>query len=106
MSVYQIPLSPGVAQGFVAPLAGGVAYNFRVFYVDAPDGDGGWMMDISDSLGNPLLAGVPLVTGADLLAQYAYLGIGGTIYVITDGDPSAPPTFQNLGVNSHLAYEV
>ena len=61
-------------------------------------------MDIGDVNGNPLVSGIALVTGADLLGQYAYLGIGGQLIVMTDGDPSAIPTFTNLGIESHLYY--
>ena len=40
--------------------------------------------------------------GEDLLGQFAYLDIPGPLFVSTDGDPDAPPTFRNLGVTSHL----
>lgn len=36
---------------------------------------GGWFMDIADDNENPILMGIPLVTGSNLLEQFAYLGI-------------------------------
>lgn len=67
--------------------------------------DGGWYMDIGDALNNPLSLGIPLITGADLLAQYAAdVGIPGQMEVQTDHDLYAVPTFDNLGVNSHLYF--
>lgn len=55
------------------------------------------MADISDSGGNPVLSGISVVTGADLLEQYAYLRFGGQLLAQTAHDPDAVPTFDNLG---------
>lgn len=82
----------------------GVVYTITLFWCDAADG--GWVMNIGDAQNNPILNGVPLVTGADLLGQYEYLGIGIAIFVQTDNDPNAVPTFTNLGINSHIYYAV
>lgn len=103
MAIYEVPLKPQ-PQEFDIFLANGVRYRLRTFYNDTPDG--GWALDISDDLGNPLICGIPLVTGANLLAQYDYVGIGGVMWVNGDGDPAAVPLFTNLGVTSHLYYEV
>lgn len=62
----------------------------------------GWTVDISDASGNPILCGMPLVTGADLLGQFAYLALGGHLVVMSEGVPDALPTFANLGSGSHL----
>lgn len=101
MPFYEIPLSPR-PQRMTIPL-GGVTYQLRFGYADEPEG--GWFMDIADAGGNPLVLGVPLVTGTDLLQQYRYLGIPGRLWVTTDADPDAVPTFDNLGVTSHLLFE-
>ena len=89
-----IPLQVGVPQSFTATLSG-VTYRFTLQYRNDPAG--GWVLDISDSAGNPLVFGIPLVTGANLLAQYAYLGFTGGLWVQTSSDPDAVPTFSNLG---------
>lgn len=97
---YEIPLTP-VAQKFNITLAG-KAYTLTFGWNDADQG--GWVLDIADSSGVPLINGIPLVTGADLLAQYEYIGIGGSLEVQTDFDLTAPPTFENLGLTSHLFF--
>ncbi len=81
---------------------GGTAYWLRLHYADAPEG--GWLLDISDLSDASILHGVPLVTRADLLAQYSYLDLKGELWVATDADPDAVPTFENLGIESRLYF--
>lgn len=97
-TLYEIPLSPA-PQTFGITL-GGQALIMTLQWREA--GAACWLLDIADAAGNPMVAGIPLVTGHDLLEQYAYLGLGGALLVATDGDPDAMPTFDNLGVASHL----
>lgn len=100
-TIMEIPLS-GVPESFAISLAG-IEYRLAVRWRDpAP----GWVLDIADSSGNAVLSGVPLVTGADLLGQHKHLGIGGALYVQTDGNPDAVPTMANLGTGSHLYFVV
>lgn len=57
-----------------------------------------WIMDVDDADGNPVLHGLPCVTGLDMLAQHwAEMPVPGYIVAQTDGDPSTPPSFDNLG---------
>lgn len=63
-----------------------------------------WVVDIADVDGNPLLNGVPIITGADLLGQFEYLGFEGQLIAQTDGDPMAVPTFENLGQQGHVYF--
>lgn len=95
-TAYEIPLQVGVPQGFSIALSG-VTYQLTFLYRNDTSGLGGWTVDIADDNGNPILQGVPLVTGADLLAQYKHLGFGGSLIVQTTSDPNAVPTFENLG---------
>lgn len=97
---------------FIIPLRGtnelfavalnGISYSMVVIWRDDPGGQGGWMLDIYDSQNDPILQGIPFVTGADLLAQYEYLGFGGSLYVQNDLDTDATPTFTNLGTDCNL----
>lgn len=103
MAVYELSLA-GSPKTFSAVLPNGT-YRFRTVYAPAPSGEGGWLLDIADANGVALACGIPLVTGCDLLGQYAYLGIVGKLYVATEGDFAAPPTFGNLGTTSHLYLE-
>lgn len=98
--VYEVPLTPA-AQKFEISL-GGVFYQVTLFWREADAG--GWFLDFATSTGVPLLGGIPLVTGANLLAQYAYLGFVGSLVVQTDHDPDAEPTYVNLGLTSHLYF--
>lgn len=61
-----------------------------------------WVLDISDVSNNPILQGIPLVTGGDLLEPFGYLNLGFQLIAQSDFDPSAPPTFDNLGTTGHL----
>lgn len=63
-----------------------------------------WILDIADEDDVPILSGVPIITGADLLSQYEYLGIGGGLEARTEAEPDAVPTFENLGLESHLVF--
>lgn len=66
-----------------------------------------WFVDLYD--GNtlaPLILSMPLVTGADLLAQYRHVGLAGSLVAFTDGSPNDPPTFANLGSDGCLVYAV
>jgi hypothetical protein len=100
MTTFEIPLTPQ-SQQFLITLSG-MQYQMSVTWRDAVSG--GWFLDIADAGGNQIVSGIPLVTGVDLLAQYAYLGINGQLWVATDGNPTAVPIYQNLGVASHLYF--
>lgn len=63
-----------------------------------------WVLDIADADGAAMVQGIPLVTGADLLAQYSYLGIDGQLVAQTDGDALLPPSFTNLGSQGNLYF--
>lgn len=95
---YKIPLSPA-PQRFVVAL-GGVEYQVKLAYQNTEEG--GWVLDISSKQGEPIVQGVPLVTGCDLLGQYVHLGFSGRLWVQSSGDPDAVPTFAGLGVDSFL----
>ncbi|MBY4728354.1 MULTISPECIES: phage baseplate plug protein [Burkholderia] len=95
---YEIPLTPD-PQTFTITLSS-VIYRLTVQYRAA--GGTGWILDIADANGNALVNGIPLVTGVDLLGQYAYLGFGGRLWVQGAVSPDDVPTFDDLGVGSHV----
>lgn len=99
MATYEIPLS-ATPQSLSVTLAG-VQYRLTLKWCDPASV---WVLDIADASGNAMVCGIPLVTGADLLAQYAYLGFGGQLIALTDNDPSAPPTYAGLGATGHLRF--
>lgn len=66
--------------------------------------DAAWVLDIAEQDGTRVASGLPLVTGADLLAQFEYLGFGGQLVVQTDHNPDVVPTFDSLGSTGHLYF--
>ena len=99
--VVELNVVPGKSQRFVQDLAG-TSYNFRLTY--NTEADGAWILDIGDSNQVPLVAGIPLVSGADLLGQYRHLGFTGSLVVTTDRGAGEVPTFDGLGVTSHVFF--
>lgn len=96
---FQIPLEVGTPQRFSITL-GQREYQITLRYRNVEQG--GWCADIADANGTPIIEGVPLVTGADLLAQYKHLNFGGRLWVQTLSNPDAVPTFDNLGADGLL----
>lgn len=119
---FEIPTS-GTPQVFSIQLVG-VTYNMRLTYHEAnaesPDGLTGfdtgsstltdlnqlssWMLDIFDSANNPIVLGLSLIPGIDLLYQFGYLNLGGALVVATEGSENLVPTFPGLGIDSHLYF--
>lgn len=65
----------------------------------------GWVLDFVNTVsGNPIAYNIPLVTGTDVLSGLEYLGIDGQIFVFTDGNDTAVPTLDNLGVESNVYF--
>ena len=109
---YVIPLTPE-PQRFSIVLAGRELL-LAVRWMDAPEG--GWLLDMADAEGVPLVSGIPLVAGCDLhlvsgiplvagcdlLEPYAYLGLGGAL--LLSGDE--PPSPDTLGRGVDLLFEV
>lgn len=60
------------------------------------------VMDLQNDRGEPVISGIPLVTGADLLAQYACMGLGFKLVVVCDDNTQDYPTKTDLGGLSHL----
>lgn len=111
MDVFEIPLE-SFNEIFQISL-GGITYGIRTLWnVPAQC----WMMDIYTEADVPILTGIPLITGADLLAQYQYLHIGNNqlpgskdiqLVVITTAvgrSPDEVPTQTNLGTDGKLYY--
>lgn len=96
MQIYEVPLSADV-QAFKISLAG-TMYRLTLVY----RGPAGWVLDIADDSGTPIVRGVPLITGADLLGQYKHLGFQGRMWVQGAEDPDDIPTYADLGTGSRL----
>lgn len=104
---FEIPLLAGTDQTLEVTFLG-IVYKMRLHWNEFSQC---WIMDLSDpGTGVPRLRGVPLVTGADLFAQYPEYQFGGSLVVLTfGGGPNSPydmPTKAGLGIDSHLYYTV
>lgn len=100
-STFKLPLQ-NIPQIFEISLAG-VDYLMTVKWNDAFEA--GWQIDLADVTTNTsIVAGLPLIVGADVLSGLEYLGIEGRLIVFTDGDENAVPTLDNLGVESNLYF--
>lgn len=99
--VFTIPLT-NIPQRFAIALGGR-----QLDLVSKWSEHSGWLLDFYDGVTDEaLIAGIPLVAGADLLEQYEYIGIPGQLMVYTDGDQFADPTETNLGGEANLYYIV
>jgi len=103
MSITQLIPLTGQNERFSTALAQ-TPYQLQVVWRDDPCGQGGWILDINDSNGLPIINGMAMVSGADLLAQYEYLGIGGQLYIQNGLDPDAVATFTDLGTDTKLYF--
>lgn len=101
MNAYEIPLNPSQNQTVSAVLLN-VTYRLTLQW---REGAQCWFLDIADDAGDPLVQGIALVTGSNLLHQHQYLAIGGGLVVMCDTGTDAP-TFDNLGQSSHLLFVV
>lgn len=106
MSDQVIPLTVAPNQSFVCQLtvdAEPLTLGFTLNYTDM---SGYWQMAVYDSVGNLIVANVPLITGwypdANLLGQYGYMRIG-SAYLLNTGNASTDyPDASNLGQFSLL----
>lgn len=98
MNVTEIPLTADNQQFRIQ--LGTVTYTLRVLWRD----NAGWIMDVMDNAGEPLLTGVPLVPDVDLIEQYPEMGISGVLAVLADKGAPEYPTKTNLGSSSHLYF--
>ncbi len=100
MPVFRVPLT-NTNSKFNISLGGEVLTIVSRWNEEMP----AWVIDIYDAnTTEPKILALPLVTGANLLMQFTYLGIRGLLIAYTNGQPFAPPTFENLGVESNLYY--
>lgn len=100
-TVYEIPLTANPQKLTIS-----LGTNTYQLVVKWNDQSQTWVIDINDTDGNPVLTGLSMVTGADLLEQYSYMNFGGQLIAQSDTDLSLPPTFDNLGTIGHLYFVV
>ena len=99
MPKFEIPLTP-TPQNFQIAL-GSVVYRVSLRWCRPAQV---WVLDLYNAANSPIIQGIPLVADVDLLEPYAYLGLGGKLVASTPDSLYTPPTFLNLGIDSHLYF--
>lgn len=103
--MYVIPLTTSPNQTFTStiPIDGSkIKFNFFLRYNTESSC---WVLDISDSSNNSLVAGINLVTEVNLLEQYSYLKIGSAYLVKVDTSLTYDsPNENNLGTSFVLLW--
>lgn len=104
MAVYVIPLINQNQTLQISLL--GVTYALTLRWnALANSGNGLWYLDLNDTINNePILNGIPMVAGIDLLKQFKYLGIRGHLITYNTTNPAYPPGYSDLGVTSFLYF--
>jgi hypothetical protein len=101
ISVFTLPLV-ALPQSYNITL-GNNAYIMTCKWNDADEG--GWILGFADQVsGDEIVNNIPLVCGVDLLAGLDYLGFGGNLFVYTNGDATAVPTLDNLGIDCNVYF--
>lgn len=102
LRAFRIPLT-NIPQKFAIDLNGKQYIVLCRYNPEMPN----WSISLQDGETEEyIFTGLPLVTGVDLLKQFAHLGLNGIFIVYTDGDELAPPTETNLGAECNLYYLV
>lgn len=96
MQLSEIPLSPD-NQRLVVTISG-VNYLIQLIWRD----HAGWVLDLMDSSRGIIISNLPLVTGADLLDQYAFLNLNFGLIVHCDESTQPYPVKTDLGIGSHV----
>jgi hypothetical protein len=84
----------------------GVLYGFRLVYVRRYEATPGtWMLDISSSSGTPIVLGIRIVVGVDLLAPYRARDVPpGILRCIDTTNTGQDPTRNGLLGPQRLVY--
>lgn len=101
MAQYTIPIATSEPQTFSVTLSA-VQYRCTLRWITGVEG--GWLLDIALAESEtPLVAGISLVTGVDLLAQFPEAGVAGMLWLFSADE--LPPGYSDLGTAVQLIYE-
>ena len=99
MAVFQIPLTNQNQRVQTSLL--GITYILIVRWNALA---GLWYLDINDVNNKPILNGLPMTAGVDLLKQFKHLGIGGYLVAQNVNAPNEPIAYTGLGVTGFLLF--
>ncbi|MDE1488577.1 hypothetical protein KKI90_21640 [Xenorhabdus bovienii] len=97
MNIVEIPLQ-SENQQFDIQL-GGINYRMQLQWRDCA----GWILDIMQANSDPLVTGIPLVFGVDILEQHRYLGFNGSLFFYCD-NPQKETDRGDLSSNNRLYF--
>jgi hypothetical protein len=97
MAIQEIPLTADNQQFSI--ILAGTTWRISITWRDLY-----WIMDLQNDRGAGNLR-YSSVTGADLLAQYAYMGLGFKLVVVCDDSTQDYPTKTDLGASHLLSTE-
>lgn len=99
MAIFKIPVT-ATNQIFDIHL-GGVHYSLEIRW-NAENTT--WVLDISDyNTNSPIVLGIPIVTGCDLLETYKYLGFQGALVAYVEGSDESPD-YSNFGEDGNIYF--
>lgn len=98
MNLYEVPLYP--ENQVIRTSIVNKMYTFRTFYCDVPMG--GWVLDLADDHDNEIINGLALVSGTDILGQFAHLNLGFSLIMSTGSGWGDEVGYSELGTYSKL----
>lgn len=100
VTLYELPFT--AQPQYVSFRLAGVLYRFKLGWNTWLEC---WIVDVLTPSGRPIVEGIPLVMGCNLLEQFEYLGLGGQLFGLSDHGPAeVVPDFYDLGVNGHVYF--
>ncbi|MGJ0637869.1 phage baseplate plug family protein [Xenorhabdus bovienii] len=97
MNIVEIPLQTENQQFDIQ--LGGINYRMSLQHRDCA----GWILDIAHPNSEPIISGIPLVFGVDILEQHRYLGFNGSLVFYCD-DLKNETNKEELGKNNRLYF--
>lgn len=102
MSFFRVPLRNDLPFYSFRDTFSGVVYTLQLKYNTRMQR---WILDLQDPAGNPILAGLVLVTRRSLTAQYGTYGVPpGIFFVVDNTGNDAQPTQFSFGNTHDLIY--
>jgi hypothetical protein len=103
MAYIELPVAADTPHQSFSVTLNGTVFGFKLRYNSRA---GHWALDLYDAGANPLLSGIAIRLGVDLLAQYAGDTLpAGSLFAINWVDAYSEPDRDNFGSDVSLVYE-
>jgi hypothetical protein len=96
-TVYSLPVKPYPVK--FRTMVNDTDYWFATQYREADEA--GWVLDILNANENPLIMGIALVSGLDLMWQYHHMALDFSL-VMSCRENRGTPTYESLGSQDEL----